>query len=108
MRRLPTPINTNTYRFRKVPRPRNLWVTHAGLWPGLPITHTSLRPLFPRRRAARAVWRKEAVQPAAGGVERALLLLRAAIKEWPAVITDHPVEKPVRRDLPQRRILVEI
>ena len=68
----------------------------------MPITHTSLRPLFPRRRLARAVWSKEAVQLAAGGVKRALLLLRAVRNERAAVITDHALEKPLRRYLPQR------
>jgi zinc-ribbon domain len=86
--------------FKGLLRPRNLWVTRAGLWPGLPITHTSLRPVFPRRRLARTVWRKEAVQFAAGGVKRALLLLRAIMDEWPAVIADHAVENAVRRELP--------
>jgi hypothetical protein len=75
-------------------------VTRAVVWPGLPITHTSLRPLFPRRRLARTVWRKEAVQLAAGGVKRALLLLRAIMDERPAVIADHAVENPLRRELP--------
>ena len=83
-------------------------MTRAGLWPGLPSTHASLCPLFPRRRLALTVWSKEAVQAAAGGVERALLLLLAVMNERAAVIPDHAVEKPVRRYLPQRRILVEI
>ena len=54
------------------------------------------------------MWSKEAVQLAAGGVKRALLLLRTMMDEWPAVITDHAVENPVRRELSESRVLVEI
>src|SRR5215831_2691989 len=70
-----------------------------GIMAGIDDHPHEFAPPFPRRGLARTVWSKEAVQLAAGGVKRALLLLRAVMNERAAVVTDHAVENPVRREL---------
>ena len=67
-----------------------------------------MAPLFPAPRVRARCVSKEAVKSAAGGVKRALLLLRAVMNQRPAVITDHSMQKSVRRYLPEGGIFVEV
>jgi hypothetical protein len=49
---------------------------------------------------------EEAVEFAAGGIEGALLLLRAGVNERATVLVDQVTEKAVSRLLSQRRVVV--
>lgn len=64
--------------------------------------------LFPAPRARGTCVNKEAMEFAAGRVERSLLFLRAVMNQWAAVRIDRSMQNPIYWPLSQRRILVEI
>ena len=51
---------------------------------------------------------EEAVELAAGRVERPLMLFRAVVNERATVLVDRVAEKPVSIPLSERRIVVEV
>jgi hypothetical protein len=51
---------------------------------------------------------EEAVEFAAGGLERALLVLRAVVDHRAAVLVDGVAKKSVRRHLSESRVVVEV
>jgi hypothetical protein len=51
---------------------------------------------------------EEAVEFSAGGVEGALLLLRAVVNERATVLVDRAAEKALRIFLSERRVVVEV
>jgi hypothetical protein len=51
---------------------------------------------------------EEPIELAAGRVERALLFLRTVMHDGTSVFMDGIAEKPVRRQFPTRRVIVQI
>jgi hypothetical protein len=67
-----------------------------------------MAPLFSALRSRGSCVSKEPVESAAGRVEKALLLLRAVMHQRAAVSIHRILQKPVHRQLSQRRIFVEV
>jgi len=76
----------------------------AGSWPRL-IAYGGrlMAPLFPAQRMRAPCVSKEPMESAAGRVERGLLL-RAVMNQGAAISIDRIMQKPVHRQLSQRRI----
>jgi len=51
---------------------------------------------------------EETVELAAGGIERALILFRAIMDQWPAVFVNRVAEKSLSGPLSERRVVMEI
>jgi hypothetical protein len=51
---------------------------------------------------------KVAVELAAGGIERALVVFRTGMDEWATIVVNHLSEKLVGGHFSERRVIVEV